>query len=174
MDHPRMIQNLYIYIIFLCANVLKVHSENENTLEIQTRRSPLGENARKELCENDFKKKIDQLYSNYYRYEPKHSHKGENMASETLETLEPNENAHGKDLIEVCTKKKEIDGVTKENEKRLGKKNDRLEVLEKIGNDLDTPDLEFEKLVKLSVPKTSFPNCKNILEFEPLVSEIYT
>ena len=43
----------------LCANVLKVHSENENTLKIQTLRSPLGENAKKELCENDFKKKID-------------------------------------------------------------------------------------------------------------------
>ena len=52
------------------------------------------------------------------------------MASETLETLEPNENAHCKDLIEVCTKKKEIDGVTKENETKLEKKNDRLEGLE--------------------------------------------
>ena len=101
-----MIQNLYIYIIFLCANVLKVHSENENTLKIQTLRSPLGENAKKELCENDFKKKIDRLYSNYYCYELKHSHKGENMASETLETLEPNENARGIDLNKVCMKKK--------------------------------------------------------------------
>ena len=94
------------------------------------------------------------------------------MINETLETLEPNENAHGIDLDRVCMKKKEIDGVTTKNEMRSEKIHEKIELLKTIGNSLVTPNLEAVKLIDRSVPKISFPKCKNISEFEPLDSEI--
>ena len=82
----------------LCENACNEPGENKKLLDIHYARAPHDENACNELCENENLTKIDRLYSDYYHYKPRHSHKKDILVNETLQTLDLGENAHDREM----------------------------------------------------------------------------